>query len=249
VYFSGVRGGHLVFASNFNHSEVVLCRGLLLPQSWTLGVELTFYLLAPFILKDRRKLMLLLLASFGLRACLLMQGIGFSDPWSCRFFPSELGLFLLGALSQQLLSPLWKRAVAKVKKLPHWGTGVLVCFTVAFCGIPLPYEIVLPVFLASAALLMPLTFFFQNSFAMDKWIGELSYPIYIGHILVFHLLNPLLHTLRIQNNVLIANANVAASILLAIILNHFLIRRLDALRERLRSASGKQRRANSEVCA
>ena len=43
--------------------------GLLVPQAWTLGVEITFYLVAPFVLRSPRRLLALLAASLALRAC------------------------------------------------------------------------------------------------------------------------------------------------------------------------------------
>ena len=41
---------HLTFG-NFNDSEIPLWHMLLVPQSWSLGVEISFYLLAPFLCK------------------------------------------------------------------------------------------------------------------------------------------------------------------------------------------------------
>ena len=54
--------------------------GLLVPQAWTLGVEITFYLVAPFVLRSPRRLLALLAASLALRAVLIATGIGLSDP-------------------------------------------------------------------------------------------------------------------------------------------------------------------------
>ena len=51
-----------------------------MPQAWTLGVEITFYLVAPFVLRSPRRLLALLAASLALRAVLIATGIGLSDP-------------------------------------------------------------------------------------------------------------------------------------------------------------------------
>jgi hypothetical protein len=40
----------------------------------------------------------LLAASLALRGVLIATGIGLGDPWTYRFFPTELALFLLGSL-------------------------------------------------------------------------------------------------------------------------------------------------------
>lgn len=237
VMFSGVHGGHLVFVSNFNQSDVELYMGLLVPQAWTLGIELTFYLLAPFIVRSLKWLLILLVASFALRICLLATGLGFVDPWTYRFFPNELGLFLLGALSQQILTPIWKRIVADRNAPPAIGTAILAVFSMIFFLIPLPYICLLPLFLAVAAVLLPLAFFFQNKVAIDRWIGDLSYPIYIGHMLVVHTLRVLFRTVHIQNLAFIAFANVVLAVAFAIFLNILITRRFDSLRRKFRSAN------------
>src|SRR5262249_20142393 len=111
VMFLGVHAHHLSFVTHFTDSDVFLFEGLTIHQTWTLGVELTFYLVAPFVLPRRKLLLALLAASLALRAVLLYTGLGFDDPWTYRFFPTELALFLSGSLSHQVLLP-WYRTMA-----------------------------------------------------------------------------------------------------------------------------------------
>ena len=111
VMFSAVESKELVFSANFLKSDVVLYPALLVPQAWTLGVELTFYLMAPFILVRKNVLLLLLVLSIAVRAYLLYIGLGKSDPWTYRFFPAELALFLLGALAHQVLLPFYSKTL------------------------------------------------------------------------------------------------------------------------------------------
>jgi hypothetical protein len=41
---------------------------------------------------------------------LIHLGIGTKDPWTYRFFPTELALFLIGALAHQVLRPIYSTA-------------------------------------------------------------------------------------------------------------------------------------------
>ncbi len=97
---SSYRGKKLVFTPNFSKSDLPLYPGLIIPQAWTLGLEVSFYLIAPFILTRKKILFLLLMLSFALRIFLYQIGLGREDPWVYRFFPTELVFFILGALSQ-----------------------------------------------------------------------------------------------------------------------------------------------------
>ena len=66
--------------------------------AWTLSIELSFYLVAPFLV--RRHFLLLALSAFALQAIRYQAyHVGwFSYGTDNRFFPFELGLFLYGAL-------------------------------------------------------------------------------------------------------------------------------------------------------
>lgn len=113
VMFLGVTGGKLVATGDFSDSEVLLYNGLLVPQAWTLGVELSFYALAPFVLRQRRRLFAMFALSVCVRLVLVAMGIASEDPWRYRFFAAELSLFLLGALAHQFLLPMYLTLPAK----------------------------------------------------------------------------------------------------------------------------------------
>lgn len=93
VMFMGFNSGNLQFNSNYLNSDPMAYRFLAVPQTWTLGLELMFYVLVPFIVKFRtRIIVLLILGSIGLRYFLYAKGLN-HDPWTYRFFPSELRYF------------------------------------------------------------------------------------------------------------------------------------------------------------
>jgi peptidoglycan/LPS O-acetylase OafA/YrhL len=185
VMFSGVQDGSLVFAPDFYNSEVQLWHGLLVPQAWTLGVELTFYLVAPFILPNRRLIYLLLLVSLIARFAFLKMGFGYNDPWTYRFFPTELALFLLGALAHQLLAPAYRTLLGiRLTSMSTIATGFLVVLILFYFLLPIR-TLYKGLFLFIAFIvLLPLAFEFQIKHHWDKKVGDLSYPLYIGHYLV-----------------------------------------------------------------
>ena len=59
--------------------------------------------LTPFILFKRKTIIILLFFSILLRLYLIKIGVGLKDPWTYRFFPTELAFFLTGALSNQII--------------------------------------------------------------------------------------------------------------------------------------------------
>ncbi|MGZ5148490.1 MAG: acyltransferase family protein [Burkholderiales bacterium] len=233
LMFCGIDNGRLVLTHDFSSSDIPLYEGLLVPQAWTLGVELSFYALAPFILRDKRKIVLLLLASLVLRALLVFNGIGLKDPWTYRFFPLELALFLIGALSRQVLLPVWQR-FASLRGVSV-GTGVLVAFSIVYALIPLSDGSKTLLLFAVFAIGLPLAFMFQNAHPLDSAIGELSYPIYICHVLVIWWVKRVADITGMVDTYTIDWLSITASVLVAALLNHAVGGRIESLRMRLKS--------------
>ena len=237
VMFSAIQSGELVFSANFLKSQVVLYPGLLVPQAWTLGVELTFYLIAPFVLVRKQVLLLLLALSIALRAYLLYLGLGKSDPWTYRFFPAELALFLLGALAHQVLLPFYRKTLrggGLLELFANLSTYILIAMTLVYWLVPLRETIKTVILLSVFLLLMPLTFVFQTQRRWDKWIGDLSYPIYICHMLIIFIVTPVLDWFDITDRLLGSTAVVAATIGFSVMLNILVGRPIESLRSRVR---------------
>ena len=250
VMFSGVEHGQLAFSSDFQLSEILLYRGLLVPQAWTLGVELSFYLIAPFVLPRRRLIYFLLLASLVLRACLILSGLGTKDPWTYRFFPAELCFFLVGVLAHQILRPFYARLLNRSEALASGvATYALIALALVYFLIPLiePYRAL--ILFAAFVALLPLAFIFQSRNRFDTWIGNLSYPIYIGHLLMTGVAAHALRAMGIGNLRIISIASAALSVAFAILLNygigtpfekvrdHIRLRKVDAVRRRVPAVS------------
>lgn len=239
VMFAGVKDHSLVFAANFNVSDVVLFNGLLVPQAWTLGVELSFYLIAPLVLGRRRLLYLILALSICLRGCLFAIGLGAKDPWTYRFFPAELAFFTLGALAHQILLPVYRKHLGgRLPKLSTLATSLMIMVSLLYWLIPLNEILKSAILFTSFLGLIPFTFLFQERHRLDNWIGNLSYPIYIGHMLVIRAVlygSSGLGFLR--NSYVYAFVSVVGSIILAIALNAWIGEPFEKIRRRFKSAA------------
>jgi peptidoglycan/LPS O-acetylase OafA/YrhL len=236
VMFCAVINKKLVLTTNFSDSEVPLYQGLLIRPAWTLGVELTFYLVAPFILPRRKLIWLLLIASVALRIFFLHLGFGARDPWSYRFFPTELALFLVGALAHQVLLPAYRKFSSRGQVLAaNFATGFLIVTFITYAMIPLEAISKRLLLYGAVGCLVPLTFLFQQKHRFDGWIGDLSYPIYICHALVMWICVYILGHFRIQDERVLGVASTMLSVALAMCLNWAVARPFETVRNKLRS--------------
>jgi peptidoglycan/LPS O-acetylase OafA/YrhL len=235
VMFTGIHNGHLGFAADFRNSDIPVFGGLLVPQAWTLGLELTFYLIAPFVVRSRARILVLLVLSVLARAVFYLRWpeLAASDPWTYRFFPFELSLFLLGALSQQVMLPYWQ-AQARRKSYANYATAGFFLISSLVFLVPVDEFLKSLVLFGAFFFCLPLVFIFQNDHAWDTDIGDLSYPIYIGHWLALGVTTRLMAKLGITAPVPVSVACVAGSLVFAIVLNLAVARPVEKLRARVK---------------
>ncbi len=234
--FSGVLKGQWVFMPDFTISEILIYPGLLVPQAWTLGLELCFYLIAPWVLVQRSRLYTLLALSLAVRGTLVVLGFALKDPWSYRFFPAELSMFLLGAIAHQVLLPWYRQLTgAAFGRFAEWAAIVLIVFTAIYFLIPIAEAIKTIILIACCWALLPAAFVFQNRHSLDAKLGELSYPVYIGHMLVLSTLSALFAEQLNAQPLIYATCGVGASLIFAIMLNAIVERPLAHLRARFRN--------------
>lgn len=233
--FLDADSGVLRFTADFSTSAHPLWYGLLVPQAWTLSLELMFYALAPWIVRRRGLLWTILAVSLALRCAAMWQGFGLRDPWTYRFFPFEIALFVSGMLSYQVALPLWRRIAGDGGgKAALAGTAFLVAIVFAYPYSPMGDAGSTLSLLAAMVLFMPLAFLFQERSAFDRRLGELSYPLYIGHYVMLSIVTTSAARWGVTSAGAIAAVYVVASFLAALALLAFVGHPVERIRSRLR---------------
>lgn len=224
--------GNLFFASNFRTTNPLVHQFLFIRQAWSLSLELMFYLIAPFILKRKMKFVLLIIAASLLLRVFIYHKLGLQmDPWTYRFFPTELMFFLFGHISYQIY--VWIK-----KSTVPYGINLLVLFfmiffTIFYRFIPSSRESYLAftfkdfIYFSSIILSIPLLFKFFKTSKFDNQIGELSYPIYLIHLLISDIIITLDLLPRTKSGWQIA----LISIFLSILLNKFIAAPVEKYRQ------------------
>ncbi len=177
--------GGLYFTPDFLAEPIWLFKFHYVPQAWSLPIEIGFYALAPWLVHSVKRLVWVAVASVLAKYLVLAQ-IGPVDPWYYRFFPFELWLFCLGALVFRLSEPVSQRALSR------WRWPVMLCLVLAIVGYQVgsaaPLNAIDSIryvaFIAALSLAMPVLFSGFGHLRWDRWLGELSYPIYLSHLLV-----------------------------------------------------------------
>lgn len=243
MFLSHDFGHPLHFTDNFYHDASPLWRYLLVPQCWSVGVELTFYALAPYLNRLRsRWLVFIALAALAARLFAYWRMGLAHDPWDYRFFPFEMSLFLFGMLGYRL----YKRTTVPQPSQRFRCNSKCSYLLGAFILLLLLYvharavgilsrimgpEIGVLVTYPFWALGIPVLFFAFENQKSDRIIGELSYPIYLLQNIVIAVLTVLLTRLEFERWIGVASALV--SVMLAGVLYHVFIVPMDRKRHNL----------------
>jgi peptidoglycan/LPS O-acetylase OafA/YrhL len=155
-------------------------RTLLIPQAWSLGLELTFYAAVPFLLHKLNWKRIYLLAYLSM-AIFLLPYFGLLNPfwYGYQLLPGIFFIFVIGISSND--------SSIKRKK-----TYIILCRV--FSGFLLAYlyinhelyemqfnkEVLLGAFIAT--FLVPN--FSNKSSRWDKWCGDLSYGVFLNHVIL-----------------------------------------------------------------
>ena len=221
---------------------------LLVPQAWTVALELLFYLIAPLVVRKSTVFIFLLAAiSLVVRYALLCSGFN-TVAWNYFFFPSELVFFLMGILAYRGYKMI--KFGERCSKTIGLVSSVILAAYLAFYGLlvingpfsmrifsVIPEKEILFYFLFWLAL--PFIFILSRKSTFDRTIGDLSYPVYISHILIWTLFYPkVFSALNIDKSY----AGIIAfglTVCFSVLLNRFVQKPIDQYRRKFSATSKK----------
>lgn len=228
--FLGINNNSMKFITDYNNSYPrPLYFYLYLPQGWSLGLELSFYLLALFILSkiNLGKIIIITLLSFSLRIILIQSDLTL-DPWSYRFFPTELIFFLFGSISYIFYKKkyfcnkpisifcilLISLTIIIFKKINFYTYRYLILYLIIIFAIPSIFNL-------------------TKNIKFDRFLGELSYPIYCFQFIGIGFC---IKILNIKNRLdLFIGAKIFFVILILSVISYlFLQKFIDSMRDRLK---------------
>ena len=159
---------------------------LLVPQAWSISLELLFYSIAPFIVRKKIGWQLVIIAlSLGVKIIYATKFNLSLDPWTYRFFPFELGFFMLGSIAYQCYIYFQnKRISSKI------GYVLLILCIIGICGIDeleMDMSVKNSLFYSLIFVSIPFIFLAFKNNTTDRYIGELSFSLYISHHLIVSL--------------------------------------------------------------
>lgn len=162
--------------------------GYYIPFAWSIGIELTFYLFAPFLTRLGPTATALWIG-VGVGGRLVMAALGADEiVWRYLFSPSVMVFFLIGHAA--------RLGYHRLRSFPYLNEGggvAIMAVALIFVGTPLGGGGLYGgdidhwknwLFYFAMAATLPFLFALTRTSKLDNAVGQLSYPLYLGHLLV-----------------------------------------------------------------
>lgn len=194
---------------------------MLITQGWSIAIELWFYILAPFILLRNTKSILII----TIIVTFLRYQIHFNcDIYALDIF-GELYFFVTGAFACRFYLTHLQNTNNNYYCLSIFLLLSLFIYTLNYQSLHITYKENL--FYVMLAFSLPLIFNSFHKNPIDRFLGDLSYPIYLVHFLAFGMVAAWFNS---RNN---AWVTLLITLLFAIFLVFFVERPFDRLKHKL----------------
>ncbi len=176
------KSGNLKFTPDFNKQKPNVYNFAFNSIAWTVGVELLFYVIAPWLTRRKMTLLICIMVSSLLLRILMANVYSDAPPWNYMFFPTQLMFFMAGILSYRYYRTI---DFDKINKLIIKSIFATLLLVVLFY-----YNIFQESYLKNIILFVivsfsiPFVFKLTQKSALDRYLGNISYPIYITQGLV-----------------------------------------------------------------
>jgi peptidoglycan/LPS O-acetylase OafA/YrhL len=232
LYASGTRIG--VVGINDWPKQVPFIFTMVLPQCWSVALEIYFYALCPFFIRKKTAILALIGLSTSVNAILVASDLAYVDPWSYRFFPSQLYLFLLGIVSHKYIFPKYIEIASQRKIISFTLCGTTVIFMLLNDLINFESrKLVNAIFVNMMPLILPAFYHISRANSWDLRVGRLSYPAYLFQFVVYFLVVRLLNKFNIVDGLSVAVVAVIATLVVAYLFDSIVSSKTDKLRYRL----------------
>jgi peptidoglycan/LPS O-acetylase OafA/YrhL len=204
---------------------------LLVPQAWSISIEFMFYLMAPFLVTKKVKYQLaLVLLGLSLKYYFFNYEYLRYDPWTYRFFPFELAFFMAGSLAYAFYKYIEK------KSIPSYIGYYLMCSLIVLVFF---YELITikdqlknSLFYLLVLGSIPFIFLSFKDNKLDRYIGELSFSLYISHHLMVSVFRGYFFS-NPHNMYLYGYTVVFSSLIIAFLLQKTIIKYIESYRIKL----------------
>ncbi|TCL06816.1 acyltransferase family protein [Sodalis ligni] len=196
---------------------------IIVPQSWSLGLEMQFYILIPMIilLSRQKQISILSLVIFSIA----YTGFINTDYWGYRMIPGTIFIFLLGSMLaeyEQNKKFLW---TIYGLCLPAFVAAIIIThFSHEF-----NFEILLGILIGLPTTSMLFKLKIKNK--LDILLGNMSYGVYLNHLFFFYTYNKLGVPVLQWNGVLLI---IASSLTLSILTYYIIEKPVYNTRHKLR---------------